>query len=174
MLIDELYLWSCQVTDDWWWKPGNPSLKSVFKKWANWHIKKLPPRESSWCKAMAKHLSTFSEVSTPLTPTQKHQETQHFDMESPRFLAKQHPPSQPLPLYKWDPHWRSYWPRHGGCVLCRGPRVFFETWRCLFHDTRNMARVELPTKNTWRSVRTLLGNSIAQIQSIWKLNYDII
>ena len=54
-----------------------------------------------------------------------------------------------------------------------GPVFFFETWRCLFQDKRNMARVELPTKNTWRSVRTLLGNSIAQIQSIWKLNYDI-
>ena len=47
-------------------------------------------------------------------------------------------------------------------------------WRCLFQDQKKWLWWNLPKKTTWMSVRTLLGNSIGQIRSIWKLNYDIL
>ena len=62
-----------------------------------------------------------------------------------------------------------------GIILQVGPRVFFSKYGvACFKTQQNGSGGIFQKKTTWMSVRTLLGNSIGQIRSIWKLNYDIL
>ena len=62
-----------------------------------------------------------------------------------------------------------------GIILQVGPRVFFSKYGvACFKTQQNGSGGIFQEKTTWMSVRTLLGNSIGQIRSIWKLNYDIL